>query len=259
MKPQPASSQKKKTTKDFALDFSLIRIPKPIPNPEKLRSLKVRMSGIDQSLIAQDHRQKILPADPPADGFYVTVNVEDPEAARREVRSDAGSNDAPPSAEDLAETISIQPNHPEIVNQANQIVGAKDAANEKVAKLVQWTAKNISNQMEDTFRPLKSLSVLRAGKGECESHATLYAALARSQKIPTRLVTGIVYMEGMGFLYHAWAESCIDGWIAVDPTFNQVPADATHIKVATGDSTDNAQIVLSMTGKVKMEALEYHY
>lgn len=258
MRRQPESSRKKKT-KDLALDFSLIKIQKPIPNPEKLQFLKVKMRGIEKSLIAQDHRQEVVAGDTGSDGFYVIVRAGDAENVRQDGKSAPNSNDAPPSDEDLADTISIQSNHPEIASQTNQIVGANNPPREKITKLVRWTANNIANKMQDSFRPLKSLMVLRDKEGECESHAYLYAALARSQKIPTRLVTGIVYMDKIGFLYHAWAESYDNGWLAVDPTFNQVPADATHIKVATGDSTDNAQAVLTMVGKLKIEVLEYHH
>jgi transglutaminase-like putative cysteine protease len=98
---------------------------------------------------------------------------------------------------------------------------------------------------------------LRSKKGECQSHAALYAALARSQRIPTRVVTGIVYSKQVGFLYHAWCESYVNGWLAVDPTLKQVPADATHIKIAAGDSEDDASALLKMVGKVKLEVLEY--
>ena len=37
----------------------------------------------------------------------------------------------------------------------------------------------------------------------------------------------------------------------------QVPADATHIKIAAGDSEDDASALLNMVGKVKLEVLEY--
>jgi transglutaminase-like putative cysteine protease len=258
MRRQPESSRKKKT-KDLALDFSLIKVQKPIPNPEKLQFLKVRMRGIEKSLITQDHRQEVVADDTGSDGFYVIVRTEDLKNVRQDGKSAPISNDSPPSDEDLADTISIQASHPEMLNQANQIVGKNDTTKEQMTKLVRWTANNIAKKMEDSFRPFKSLAVLRSKTGDCESHATLYAALARSQRIPTRLVTGLVYVEKTGFLYHAWAESYDNGWLAVDPTFNQVPADATHIKVATGDSTDNAQAVLTMVGKLKMQVLEYHH
>jgi hypothetical protein len=68
-----------------------------------------------------------------------------------------------------------------------------------------------------------------------------------------------VYTKHMGFLYHAWAESFMGGWLTVDPTFKQIPVDATHISIASDDSGDVSQSIHKMIGKVKMEVLEYNY
>jgi len=56
------------------------------------------------------------------------------------------------------------------------------------------------------------------------------AALLRASGIPCRVVGGIVYSEYFGgFLYHVWCEAFLGEWIDIDPTFGQMPADATHI------------------------------
>lgn len=248
-------AEKKTPTKDLALDFSLIRIPKPLPNPEKLRFLRAKMNGIDRSLIPQDQRQKTSPAsNSPAEGFEVIVVVEDVTPSKPAASAQVSSDDGPPSNEYLVDTAAIQSSHPEIVNQASRIVGSGDSTREKISKLARWTATNIASTMQDSFT---SLDVLHNKEGECQSHANLYTALARSQKIPTRVVTGIVYTDKIGFLYHAWAESYDAGWLAVDPTFNQIPADATHIKIFTGGPSDNKHTLFQVMGKVKMEVLDY--
>jgi Transglutaminase-like superfamily len=238
--------------KDLALDVSLIRIAKPLPNPEKLYFLKARLQGIEQSLIPEDHRQKISnpSGSGPKEAFDVTVRTEDLSRFKGPARNPTGTV----SDEYLASTTSIQSDHKEIVDQAKQIVSPNDSPLEKVTKLTRWTAENIKSEMKDSFT---ALSVLRSKEGECQSHAALYTALARSQGIPTRVVTGIVYSKRVAFLYHAWCESYLNGWLAVDPTSKQVPADATHIKIATGDSEQETSALLKMVGKVKLEVLEY--
>jgi hypothetical protein len=243
---------KKTPGKDLILDVSLIRIPKPLPNAEKLHFLKVRLQGIEQSLMPEDHRQKISAASDSGskEAFDVTVSVEDPLRFKGPAQNPTG---AVPDVY-LASTPSIQSDHKEIVDQAKQIVSPNDSPLEKVTKLTRWTAENIKSEMKDS---LSALSVLRRREGECQSHAALYTALARSQRIPTRVVTGIVYSKQVGFLYHAWCESYINGWLAVDPTLKQIPPDATHIKIAAGDSEDSASSILKMVGKVKLEVLEY--
>ncbi|MFH1115083.1 MAG: transglutaminase-like domain-containing protein [Pseudomonadota bacterium] len=261
--------KKKSSGKDLILDFSLIPVEKAIPNPEEVRFLKVRMRGIDSSLIARDHRQTVSrPGDgQTGEGFYVSVRSEDltefepgkRRAALKPVKSSASgissSGGDPVSPRHLESTLEIQSDHVEIMEQAAKIVPADASPMEKVSKLVKWTAENIETKMQDSFT---ALSVLRSREGECQSHAGLYTAFARSQRIPTRVVTGIVYTDRMGFLYHAWAESYANGWIAVDPTLNEVPADATHIKVVQDDTDDDARSLMEMVGKVKIEVMEFH-
>ncbi len=238
--------------KDLVLDVSLIRISKPLPHPEKLHYLKSRLQGVEKSDIPEDHRQKVTvpPGNAPKGSFDVTVRVEDP------LRFKASAHNPAEAVSDayLAPTISIQSNNKEIVDQAKKIVSPDDSPLEKVLKLTRWTADNIKSKMTDNF---SALSVLHRKEGECQSHASLYTALARSQGIPTRIVTGIVYSNQGGFLYHAWCESYLNGWLAVDPTLKQLPADATHIKISSGDSADNTRSLLKMVGKVKLEVLEY--
>ncbi len=78
-------------------------------------------------------------------------------------------------------------------------------------------------------------SVLRAlatGRGECVDFADLLTTLARSQGIASRTVYGIAYsaLPRPGFRFHAWNEIWHQQrWHALDPTWDQSEADATHI------------------------------
>ncbi len=245
-------AEKKTANKDIVLDVSLVRVSKPIRNPEGVRFVKLKMKGVDPSLIVNDHRQKVTPIDKDAveKGFYVTVNVEDPAKASPSRVPVARSI----LADNLVSTIVIPANHAEIVAQSEKIVSPRDSNLEKVHKLVRWTSDNIKKEMKDSFT---ALEVLRSREGECQSHANLYTAFARSREIPTKVVTGLVYSEKFsGFLYHAWAESHVNGWLAVDPTLKQIPADATHIKIA-GGSEDYTDTLFKMVGKIGIEVLEY--
>jgi transglutaminase-like putative cysteine protease len=69
---------------------------------------------------------------------------------------------------------------------------------------------------------------------------------------------GIVYMEGMGFLYHAWAESFVDDWLPVDATFNQVPVDATHIKLVEGPDWISLLPMGSVIGHIRIRNIRFH-
>jgi transglutaminase-like putative cysteine protease len=105
-----------------------------------------------------------------------------------------------------------------------------------------------------------ALEVLRTKVGDCNEHTVLYVALARSLGIPARINVGLVYVRG-AFYYHAWPEVYLDEgrgrglWLPVDPTFNQFPADATHLRLARG-GLDRQTAILPLIGRVKMAVLQ---
>jgi transglutaminase-like putative cysteine protease len=106
--------------------------------------------------------------------------------------------------------------------------------------------------------------VLRAGKGDCNEHTALFVSLARAVGIPSRIAAGLVYHPALGqaYFYHAWPEVRLGaddasgqaGWVPVDPTFGQVPADARHLKLVEGDLAQQAQI-LSVMGRIRLRVV----
>jgi len=64
-------------------------------------------------------------------------------------------------------------------------------------------------------------------------------------------------MEGIGFFFHNWADSYIDGRIAVDSTFNQVGIDATQIKLVEGPLWISIRDRGKVVGKIKVEIIDY--
>jgi transglutaminase-like putative cysteine protease len=99
-----------------------------------------------------------------------------------------------------------------------------------------------------------ALDVLKTRKGDCNEHATLFAALSRAAGIPTKVILGVVFLDGK-FYYHAWNEVFVGNWIAVDPTLGQFPADASHIKFIEGDLGKSSEII-KLVGKIKLEVKE---
>jgi transglutaminase-like putative cysteine protease len=102
--------------------------------------------------------------------------------------------------------------------------------------------------------------VLRTKVGDCNEHTALYVAMARSLGLPSRIAVGLAYTRG-AFFYHAWPEVYIDEgrgrglWLPVDPTFNQFPADATHLRLARG-GLDRQAVILPMIGKIEMTIVD---
>ena len=104
---------------------------------------------------------------------------------------------------------------------------------------------------------ITAMDVLDGKQAECQGHTYLYAAFARALEIPTKVANGIVYAdEYQGFLYHTWAESLVNGhWIAIDPTFYQMPADATHIKLVEGEHPSELLALVNLIGKIKLRVI----
>jgi transglutaminase-like putative cysteine protease len=104
-----------------------------------------------------------------------------------------------------------------------------------------------------------ALEVLKTRVGDCNEHTALYVAMARALHIPARIAVGLVYLRG-AFYYHAWAEVWLDEgpgglWLPVDPTLNQFPADATHVRLARGGLDKQARI-LGLVGQARLSVLD---
>jgi hypothetical protein len=156
-------------------------------------------------------------------------------------------------SEHLQSTILVQSNDRKIIDQSQKILSGEKSAREAAKKLNEWIYTSLKKVPVVSIP--SAVEVLTRREGDCNEHTTLYAALARAAGIPTRMAAGIVYMEN-GFYYHAWPEVWIDRWIAVDPTLNQFPADATHIRFVTGN-LDRQSEIMKLVGKLKVEVLEY--
>lgn len=125
-----------------------------------------------------------------------------------------------------------------LMTVANGIVGASKDGWAAAKAINAFVYKHIKNKsLAKAFSTANE--ALESGEGDCTEHAVLFSALAKSVGIPTKLITGLVYVgggEGV-FGYHQWVEVWMGkGWVAMDPTFGQDVADPTHIKFTQGIS-----------------------
>jgi len=146
----------------------------------------------------------------------------------------------------------IQSRNLAIQNQATDIIDHETNSVEAARKINDW----VYNYLEKTptVSIPNALDVLKTRKGDCNEHATLFAALTRAAGIPTKLALGLVLLDDK-FYYHAWNEVFVGKWVAVDPTFGQFPADASHIKFIEGDLSRSAEI-LKVVGNINLEVIE---
>lgn len=134
----------------------------------------------------------------------------------------------------------IQAGAPEIIEQSQALTRDQTDDLEKVKTLAEWVYTNLEK------RPVigipDALTTLKTGIGDCNEHASLFAALSRAAGIPTTIAVGVVYHK-QAFYYHAWNEVCVGGqWISLDTTTNQLPADLSHLKFIEGELQEQIKI-----------------
>jgi transglutaminase-like putative cysteine protease len=217
--------------------FSLSRVPLEGPLSRTVpQRIVFRLKGVPAGFSEQDARQSFAPG--PAGETVVTVTARLPAAADPGRDPPRGQGGDPALLEATPE---IDSDNPELRRLAAEVVGREKGVYASSARLVAWVHDRLAKvygQSRD-----KASEVLSAGKGDCTEHALLLVAMARAAAIPARGVHGLVYAaygDGVHALYwHAWAEvRAGDEWIAVDPTFGQPVADATHIALGRGVRVD---------------------
>jgi len=221
---------------------SLTMIPStPVNNSSQVKYLKAQLKGVALS------------------GFQLNGDRQSFRDDRIEISvDDTGPSYRLPYAEKdesayLRPTALIQSDDKRIQEQAMKILKGEKDAREAAKKLNQWVYDSIQ-KMPVVSIP-SAVEILNQRVGDCNEHTTLYTALARASGLPARMAAGIVYMRD-GFYYHAWPEVWLGKWTAIDPTFNQFPADATHIRFVAGDLGSQSAI-MRLVGKLKVEVLEY--
>ncbi len=240
--------------------FSLtrVKVPRPLPREVPL-AIAYRLRGLPASFRADDARQTFRPL--PGGETLLTVTARTPAAA--DPRRDAprsGKAEGPlrellsPSAETVG---AVDSDAPAIRALAAEVAG--DAAGVYAAAV--RINRFVNRRLEKAFGQSRDRAseVLATGKGDCTEHALLFTALARAAGIPARPVYGLVYTrygDGADALYwHAWVEvKSGEEWIALDPTFGEDVADATHLALGHGTQVD----AVALLGGLEVVAADPH-
>lgn len=158
---------------------------------------------------------------------------------RLDVRRDAvptspAAFPAPSSEHDafLTPTVYVEADDPVIAARAREITeGARDSwhAADRVSR---WVYAYIEDKTLDKgFATARQ--TLDSRTGDCTEHTMLAVALTRAAGIPARILAGVVWQRD-AFYYHFWYEAYVGGWVAMDPTLGQSPADARRIQLSGG-------------------------
>jgi len=228
---------------DF-FELSAIKVARELKDPREASYLKVRFDQPPSSIPVDGSRQ-IKEA-----GVLKVIKERPPFTASYDIPYRGGDRELMPYV--MPEAF-LQSGDEEIISIAEEIVGETTDPYEAAKMLMEWVFESIEKT------PLVSipdaLQILRHRKGDCNEHATLLTALLRAVGIPARMAAGLIYKDGK-FYYHAWNEAYFDRWISLDATLNQMPADATHIKLVDGGIEKQIQII-GMIGNLSLTIVDY--
>jgi hypothetical protein len=227
------------------LTATSIFVDQNLGSAKRVNKLILEIRGLEDFQLPQSHRQKVT-----LDKGVATV----------ELFRDFRVAKAEPLAQEEREkytkaTAALQSDHEVIRDLAKKIIGDETDAVKKAGLLAKWVYKNLRGSYAANAD--NALAVLDNKAGDCTEHALLFVALARAAGLPAREVGGLGFVPGKKplFGWHAWAE-IHDGsqWVTVDPTWDELYVDATHIKFSEG-SGDMAWV--NVAGKIKMKVVSF--
>lgn len=113
----------------------------------------------------------------------------------------------------------------------------------------------------------------RTRQGDCTEHAVLLAAMLRAAGIPSRVATGLIYVERLAdqrnvFGYHMWTQAWLDEpanpggrWVDLDAVLAEQPFDATHLTLSVSAMNEPAVAndlvaMLPLLGRLSIDVVE---
>lgn len=136
----------------------------------------------------------------------------------------------------LEETEAIPFRHPEIQELWSEIRPSQSAdLLETLRVIFQYTHRKLEPAPFKGYTD--ALTALRLGQASCNGKSRLFVALARLNRIPARLVGGVILETGVKRTSHQWVEAYVGGrWVPFDPLnghFAELPAN--YLELYRGD------------------------
>jgi transglutaminase-like putative cysteine protease len=136
-----------------------------------------------------------------------------------------------------------------VTDQALKDLDRKTAAPAEIAERLRRFVYDYIDKKSLGVGFASAAEVAETRTGDCSEHGVLLAAMLRSAGIPSRVISGLVYVDGFAgertvFGYHMWAQALIevDGrkhWIDLDAALaSDAASDATHIALAPSSLSD---------------------
>ncbi len=230
-------------------DLAAVGVDKSLKDPSKVRYLKLRMKGLTGGSFDVSHldgdRQRFR------DGI-IEIRQEPLPGSAGFVIPFQGPGEM---TDFLLPELNIESDDETLMKTAKDIAAGQTDPVTVSRKLMTWVYDHLEK------RPVISVpsaaEVLRTRTGDCNEHATLLTAFLRAVGVPSRLSVGLVYFRGK-FYYHAWTEAFLGRWVSMDATLNQMPTDATHIRLVTG-GLDRQMEIIGLIGRLRLEVVDVGY
>jgi hypothetical protein len=219
-------------------DLLMFALDQDVGPPERLTSLtvEIRWKGIpfEQFRLA-DGRQRVVEHDEAGGRHRTLLRIEAPEPIAAPARLPIGGDEFAPF---LGKSRFIDPSDPRIAETARELIAGQEGALEAAKALSAWVSKNVEPAM--IAETLSGPEVLSCRKGKCSEYATLFASLARSAGIPTRIVLG-ERMVGGQWAGHMWNEVYAGRWVTVDASCNEVGPSFALLKFVDHETVEGTQ------------------
>ena len=122
--------------------------------------------------------------------------------------------------------------------------GTNDLAPKEVASRLRRFVHNYLEEKDLSVGMATASEVVRTKQGDCTEHAVLLAAMLRDRNIPSRVASGLIYVDrflGRESVFggHMWTQAWLpvddDGghaWVDLDPTLPERDFDAAHLTLS---------------------------
>ncbi|MBT8486525.1 MAG: transglutaminase domain-containing protein [Phycisphaerales bacterium] len=240
---------------------TFVRTDKPIRRPRATQAstlrVRVREGDLPELPSAGAQRVEVTPGTNSAI-IHLDVSANQPAAVTADER-----------AEYLAASAMVNSEDPLIAKlAANACRGVSDDPFARAEAMRGFVHRHISQKSLDTAFATAS-ETARMRTGDCSEHGVLLCALLRSQKIPARVATGLVYADQFAgerdiFGWHMWTQALIDDrWVDFDATLAD-RFDAAHVltgasSLAEGMGGSDLSSVMLLLGNIEIDVLDVRH
>lgn len=210
-----------------SLQQALVQAPRGLTRSELAKPLRYRLSARDTAAAISFPATSEQRVERAGNAYLVTVS---PQAR--------AANDDAPVAADSRPNAWLQSGASEIQRLAAQASSGEKPAAERMRDLEKFVFGYIDKKSLSVGYA-SALETAKTRQGDCTEHALLLAALGRAHGVPTRIATGLAFVDTFGgaqrvFVPHAWVQAWVDGrWQSYDAALGRF--DSGHIALGVGD------------------------